>query len=80
MTLKISGKAAEGKYYFFPEQNIYDTESPQEIKVEKEGLSIKFKLNNYVPKDLKKVTGLVYNPAGWGNTGRKYLPVTCELK
>jgi thiol:disulfide interchange protein DsbD len=80
MTLKISGQAYKGEYYFFPDKNIYDTESPQKVTLVKGGLSIQFKLNNYVPADLKFVTGLVYNPSGWGDTGRKYLPVSCELK
>ena len=80
MTVKISGPVSEGKYYFFPDKNIYDTESPQQVILHSDSVSIKFKLNNYVPADLKVVTGLVYNPSGWGKTGRKYLPVSCELK
>ena len=82
MTLSVKSLSLTQKkeVYFFPDQNIYDTEVEQEISYSKGHLQVKFKLNNYVPKDLKIVSGLLYCAAGWGNAKTKYLPISCKLE
>ena len=82
MVLSIKGDLKginKDKVYFYPDQNIYDTESKQEVTLKGNELKIKFKLNAYVPEDLKKVTGLVFTSEEWGKSKRQYLPVECQV-
>jgi DsbC/DsbD-like thiol-disulfide interchange protein len=83
MTLEVKNdsiKMAKDKVYFFPDQNIYDTESSQSVVAVPNGLKIKFKLNNYVPEDLKIVSGLLYSEKGWGDPNIKYLPISSVIE
>jgi DsbC/DsbD-like thiol-disulfide interchange protein len=83
MTLEVNNDSitmGKGGVYFFPDQNIYDTESKQDIVIVPNGLQIKFKLNDYVPEDLKVVSGLLYSEKGWGNSNIKYLPIRSVIK
>jgi DsbC/DsbD-like thiol-disulfide interchange protein len=65
--------------YFFPDQNIYDTEVEQKVNIANGLLTVEFKLNDFVPKDLKVVTGLLYSKRNWADSGSKYLLVRCPL-
>ena len=65
--------------YFFPEQNVYHTEIPQEIEVLGKKVEISFKLNGLQEKDMQILSGFLYNPKGWSSEGEKYLRIEAEL-
>jgi DsbC/DsbD-like thiol-disulfide interchange protein len=83
ITLTLKGaflqKPAAGEVYFFPEQNVYDTQVKQELTFSQGQLVVKMKLNEIADKDLKMITGFLYAEKGWASTSEKYLRVEAKV-
>lgn len=66
--------------YFYANENITDTETEQELTVNKDGsLQLKVKLSSYVPENLQKVSGLLYRKSGWNKNSSQFSKVAINL-
>lgn len=66
--------------YFFPEQNIYNTEIPQKISVDnKANIQLRFQTHDSAGKNLQSITGFLYNPQGWSSEKEKYLRIEAKV-
>ncbi|MCH2205259.1 MAG: hypothetical protein MK132_05235 [Lentisphaerales bacterium] len=66
--------------YFYPEQNVYNTETPQEVVITTDNsINVRFQLSVIAEKNLKSLSGFLYNPKGWSSNDDKYLRVEAKV-
>lgn len=87
VTLKVKsdkGLAVEvkDKLYFYSALSYADTTAAQQVSLDGDELTVKFKINAVaLDKKLEAVEGLFYHPDGWpGSGGQKYMPLSVLLK
>ncbi len=67
--------------YFYPYENISDTEVEQVVSKLADGKGyLKIKLNQYLPPKMEKIEGVIYRKLGWVGSERQFVKVNFSLK